>query len=92
MSSPDVQNRIAAAKRAVLAQTDRLHREFGRVESKWKADESRVTAADIAISEGIVAALTAEFPADQFFSEELEIGIRLWTGAAICTWPWDACL
>ncbi len=71
MSSPDVQNRIAAAKRAVLAQTDRLHREFGRVESKWKADESRVTAADIAISEGIVAALTAEFPADQFFSEEL---------------------
>lgn len=63
--------RIAAGKRAVLAQVDLLHREFGRAESKWKADGTRVTAIDVAISEGIFRALAAEFPADQYFSEEL---------------------
>lgn len=71
MSSPDLLQRIEAAKRAVRAQTDLLHREFGRVESKWKSDGTRVTAADVAISEGIFRELGAQFPADQFFSEEL---------------------
>lgn len=71
MPSPDLQSRIAAAKRAVLAQTALLHREFGRAESKWKADGTRVTAVDVAISEGIFRDLAAEFAADQFFSEEL---------------------
>jgi myo-inositol-1(or 4)-monophosphatase len=71
MSSPDLLARIDAAKRAVLAQTDLFHREFGRAESKWKYDGTRVTAVDVAISEGIFRDLAAQFSADQFFSEEL---------------------
>ena len=71
MPSPDLLARIAAAKHAVLAQTELLHREFGRVESKWKSDGTRVTAVDVAISENIFRELSAQFPADQFFSEEL---------------------
>ena len=62
---------IEAAKRAVLAQTDLLHREFGRAKSLWKADGTRVTPVDIAISEAIVLELSTQFPDDQFFSEEL---------------------
>ena len=71
MSAPDLTSRIAAAKRAVLAQTGLMHREFGRAESKWKSDGTRVTAVDIAISENIVRELRAQFPDDQFLSEEL---------------------
>jgi myo-inositol-1(or 4)-monophosphatase len=71
MPSSDLLTRIEAAKRAVLAQTELLHREFGRAESKWKFDGTRVTAVDVAISEGIVRELTAQFPTDQYFSEEL---------------------
>ena len=71
MSSPELLARIAAAKVAVMAQTDLLHREFGRAESKWKSDGTRVTAVDVAISENIFRELAAQFPADQYFSEEL---------------------
>jgi myo-inositol-1(or 4)-monophosphatase len=71
MSSPDLLTRIAAARRVVLAQTELLHREFGRAQSSWKYDGSRITAVDIAISEGIFRDLAAEFPLDQYFSEEL---------------------
>jgi myo-inositol-1(or 4)-monophosphatase len=67
---PQVESRIEAAHRAVLAQTEFMHREFGRVESRWKSDGTRVTGADIAISEGIFRELAAQFPGDQFFSEE----------------------
>ena len=63
--------RIEAAKRAVTAQTALLHREFGRAESRWKSDGTRVTAVDIAISDGIFSELRAQFPEDQYFSEEL---------------------
>lgn len=71
MPSSELIARIEAGKRAVLAQTDLLHREFGRAESKWKFDGTRVTAVDVAISEGIVRELAAQFPDDQYFSEEL---------------------
>lgn len=71
MSSPELLARIEAAQRAVLAQTDLLHREFGRAESHWKSDGTRVTAVDIAISENIFRELGAQFSGDQFFSEEL---------------------
>lgn len=71
MSSPDVVQRIAAAKQAVLAQTELLHREFGRAESRWKYDGTRVTAVDVAISENIFRELGALFPQDQYLSEEL---------------------
>jgi len=71
MASPELVQRIEAARRAVNAQTDLLHREFGRAESRWKSDGTRVTAVDIAISEGIFRDLGAQFPEDQYFSEEL---------------------
>jgi myo-inositol-1(or 4)-monophosphatase len=72
MSTPShLLTRIEAAKRAVMNQTELLHRQFGRATSSWKADGTRVTPVDIAISEGIVAELAAEFPEDDFFSEEL---------------------
>jgi myo-inositol-1(or 4)-monophosphatase len=71
MPSIDLLSRIEAARRAVLAQTDLLSREFGRAESKWKYDGTRVTAVDVAISEGIFKELAAQFPEDQLFSEEL---------------------
>lgn len=71
MSSSELLSRIAAAKQAVVAQTELLHREFGKAESKWKSDGTRVTAVDVLISEKIFEELRAQFPADQFFSEEL---------------------
>jgi len=67
----ELKARIEAAKRAVLAQTELLHREFGRAESHWKSDGTRVTDVDVAISENIFAELRAQFPGDQYFSEEL---------------------
>lgn len=71
LPSPDHLARIEAAKQAVLAQTGRFHRDFGRAQSRWKTDGTRVTEVDIAISEGIVATLLAQFPDDDYFSEEL---------------------
>ena len=49
MSSPELLARIEAAQAAVLSQVDLLHREFGRAESRWKHDGTRVTAIDVAI-------------------------------------------
>jgi myo-inositol-1(or 4)-monophosphatase len=69
--SPELAARIEAAKSAVLAETPLLHREFGRVESRWKSDGTRVTEVDVAISENIFSALRSKFPQDQMFSEEL---------------------
>ena len=54
-----------------MAQTDRLHAEFGKARSQWKSDGTRVTPVDIAISEAIMAEVLARYPEDQFFSEEL---------------------
>jgi myo-inositol-1(or 4)-monophosphatase len=71
MHDPNLLLRIDAAQRAVMAQTKLMLREFGRAESRWKFDGTRVTAVDVAISEGIFAELAAQFPGDQFFSEEL---------------------
>jgi myo-inositol-1(or 4)-monophosphatase len=70
-TEPTLRTRIEAAKLAVLSQTDLFHREFGRAKSNWKADGTRVTPVDIAISENIFRDLGAQFPVDQFFSEEL---------------------
>lgn len=71
MVSPDLLSRIDAGKAAVLSQTELLHREFGRAQSHWKYDGTRVTPVDIAISQAIVRDLTSRFPEDQYFSEEL---------------------
>lgn len=71
MPSSELNARSEAARVAVLAQTELLHREFGRAASHWKSDGTRVTAVDVTISENIVGRLQALFPEDQFFSEEL---------------------
>lgn len=89
MPSPDLLVRIEAAKRAVLAQADFLHREFGRARSEWKSDGTRVTAADIAISEAIFRDLGAEFPADELLSEELGDGTAAITLRARFAWVLD---
>ncbi len=69
--APALAERIRAAQAAVLAQVDFFHREFGRVRSDWKSDGTRVTPADIAISEGIFRDLGTIFPEDELLSEEL---------------------
>lgn len=70
-SRPDLAARLSAGAEAVLAETALLHREFGRAESRWKSDGTRVTPVDLAISRQIFQRLRASFPDDQFFSEEL---------------------
>jgi myo-inositol-1(or 4)-monophosphatase len=70
----ELTRRIEAAKAAVLAETGLLHREFGRAESRWKSDGTRVTAVDIEISGNIFRSLRSRFPQDQMFSEELPEG------------------
>lgn len=71
MSDEALLKRIEAGRKAVLAQTDLMHREFGKVRSDWKSDGTRVTPVDIAISKAIQASLHEACPEDQFFSEEL---------------------
>lgn len=73
MSTSPIDLRIAAAKQAVMAETGRLHAEFGRARAHLKHDGTKVTPVDIAISESMQRAITAQFPEDQFFSEELAL-------------------
>jgi myo-inositol-1(or 4)-monophosphatase len=67
----EIDQRIAAAKQAVMVETALLHAEFGRAKSVLKHDGTKVTPVDLAISEHLQAAILRQFPADQFFSEEL---------------------
>lgn len=62
--------RMTAALLAIREQVDYFHQHFGRAETLWKHDGTRVTPADLAVSEAIFAALRKRFPEDQFFSEE----------------------
>lgn len=89
MLSPDLLERIAAAKAAVLARTEFFHDEFGRVRSDWKEDGSRVTPADIAISEAIFRELRERFPSDEFLSEELGDGTAAIALSARFAWVLD---
>ena len=63
--------RAESAKKLVSSQRELFEREFGRVESEWKKDGSRVTAADHAISRNILDQIAKTYPEDQGFSEEL---------------------
>lgn len=89
MAAAELLSRIELAKRAVLGQTELLHREFGRAKSHWKSDGTRVTAIDIAISENIFHELRATFAKDQYFSEELADGTGPWTVTARFSWVLD---
>ena len=66
-----IRERVEEAKAAVLAQVNLLQEHFGRAETRWKSDGTRVTAVDLAISANLVEWLSRRFPEDQFFSEEL---------------------
>jgi myo-inositol-1(or 4)-monophosphatase len=88
-ASDSLSLRIQAAKAAVLAQTELLHREFGRATSQWKSDGTRVTAVDHAISENILGLIRAQFPEDQFFSEELADGTGPWPVTSRFSWVLD---
>ncbi len=88
-TSAQLRLRIQAAKAAVLSQTGLLHREFGRAASQWKSDGTRVTAVDQAISENIHSAIQAQFPDDQFFSEELSDGTGPWPVTSRFSWVLD---
>lgn len=68
--STALRHRINAAQAAVESQRAFFERNFATVASEWKADESRVTFADFAISERIFAALRRDFPDDHYCSEE----------------------
>lgn len=70
-NNSEIDQRIAVAKRAVMAETALLHREFGHAKPVIKHDGTKVTPVDIAISQHLQDAITQAFPADQFFSEEL---------------------
>jgi myo-inositol-1(or 4)-monophosphatase len=71
MIAPELARRTEAACAAVAAQIDFFHAGFGKVTSEWKSDGTRVTPADIAISENIFRQLGVQFPEDQYLSEEL---------------------
>lgn len=68
--STATRHRINAGRVAVQAQVDFFRRQFGIVASDWKADDTRVTFADFAISEKLFAELRGSFPHDDYCSEE----------------------
>lgn len=65
-----LRHRANAARVALRNQTAFFEAQRGRVSSDWKADDTRVTFADFAISEKIFEELRRSFPDDQFLSEE----------------------
>ncbi|MEO0510734.1 MAG: inositol monophosphatase [Verrucomicrobiota bacterium] len=65
-----LRHRINAGRVAVRDQIAFFGRQFGQVASEWKADDTRVTFADFAISEKLFAELRRDFPQDDFCSEE----------------------
>ncbi len=66
----EIEKRIEAAREAVSSVVPFFDEKFSKVESRWKCDDTRVTEADLAISERITAFITAAFPHDDFCSEE----------------------
>lgn len=67
----DIRHRINAGRCAIKKEVHFFERHFSEVSSDWKRDHSRVTFADIAISDNISADLKKDFPSDDFCSEEM---------------------
>ncbi len=65
-----LRHRVNAARVAIRNQVAFFNELKGRVASEWKADDTRVTFADFAISENVIKELRATFKSDQFLSEE----------------------
>ena len=68
-----IRHRINAGRVAIKEQIAFFCRHFGQVSSDWKDDSSRVTFADIAISENLFASLGKDFANDNYCSEEMSI-------------------
>lgn len=66
----ELRHRINAGRVAVRHQISLFKRLFGKVSMEWKSDDTRVTFADYAISEKMIAELRTDFPEDDFCSEE----------------------
>lgn len=66
----ELRQRINAGREALKSQIGFFTRQFGEVPSEWKADDTRVTFADFAISEQMAMRLRRDFPGDDFCSEE----------------------
>ena len=62
--------RIMAARESVLQQVEYFRENFGLAQSRWKKDGTRVTDVDEAISKEIFDFLSANFPEDDYCSEE----------------------
>lgn len=84
-----LRHRINAGRVAVKAQTAFFGRQFGQVASEWKADDTRVTFADFAISENVFAALRRDFAEDDYCSEEANPLDEVLTLAAGFAWVID---
>ena len=84
-----VMQRVAAGLAAVGEQVSFFHEHFGRAESEWKHDGTRVTHADHAISSALAGELLEQFPDDEFFSEETEAGTEPVPLKARFTWIVD---
>ena len=67
---PNLRHRINVGHAVVREQVAFFRRQFAHVESEWKEDKSRVTFADLAISEKVLAELAQYFPEDDLCSEE----------------------
>jgi myo-inositol-1(or 4)-monophosphatase len=62
--------RISFGREAVLSQVGLFASNLGKVKSLWKADNSRVTKIDYAISENLRQQIHVLFPLDHYCSEE----------------------
>ena len=62
--------RIETGRKAILSQVDYLSKNFGKVQSNWKPDNSRVTKVDHAISDNLKAFIHELYPLDHYCSEE----------------------
>ena len=62
--------RIDTGRRAVLSQVEHFQGNLGKVKSEWKADNSRVTRVDHAISRNLEVQIKELYPLDHYCSEE----------------------
>ena len=67
----EIRHRVNAGRVAVQGQVSFFKRHFSQVSSHWKQDASRITFADLAISENLFLSLEEDFPKDDFCSEEM---------------------
>lgn len=70
--SEELLRRIEFGRKAVQERIPYFVKMFGCVGSEWKRDGSRVTEADLNLSNSFIEAIQDAFPDDQVFSEELD--------------------